>query len=235
MSLLTMLQGVTPRLGIAKPQLIVGATDDQTLQLLAVANEEGQDLAKRGQWQALTNSSTFTTLATESQGAIATLAGTGFDYIINETAWNRTQRRPLFGPLTSQQWEQLKASQIQGPWYQFTIRGGNMLFLPVPSAGQTCAFQWMSKNWVTTTGSTSSTWTADTDTGLLSEDLMGLGIIWRWLQRKGLEYAEDFNKYERQVADALARDGGKQRLSMGNSGPDVFPGVIVPSGSWMVS
>lgn len=234
MSLLTMLQGVTPRLGIPKPMTIVGSTDDQVLQLMAIANEEGQDLARRGQWQALTNSSTFTTVATESQGAIATLAGAGFDYIVNETAWNRTQRRPLFGPLSSQQWELLKASMIQGPWYQFTIRGGNLLFLPVPSAGQTCAFQWVSKNWVTTSTGTSNTWTADTDTGLLDENIMALGVMWRWLQRKGLEYAEDFAKYERQVENALARDGGKQRLSLGNMGPDVYPGVIIPSGNWMV-
>ena len=233
MSLLTMIQGITPRLGIPKPLLIVGATDDQTLQLLALANEEGKELAKRGQWQALTNSQTFTTVATESQGALVSLTKNYFDYIINETFWNRTQRRPVFGPLTSQQWEHLKASNIQGPWTQYTIRQDTMYFLPIPPAGQTCAFQWMSKGWVYDNATYYTSWQADTNTSLLDEDLMAQGIVWRWLQRKGLEYAEDFNKYERLVADALTRDGGKPRLSLGgDAGMNVYPGIVVPSGNW---
>jgi hypothetical protein len=80
----------------------------------------------------------------------------------------------------------------------------------VPVAGDTIAFEWVSKNWVTVAAGGTSTWTADADTGLLDEEIMTQGVIWRWKAAKGLEYAEDYNKYERLVADQMGRDGGKR-------------------------
>ena len=243
MSLLTMIQSVTPRLGIPNPLLVAGSTDDQVLQLLALANEEGQELAKRGNWQQMNYANTFTTVATASQGDLATLATAGlgpsitaatFDYLINDTLWNRTTRRPVSGPLSTQQWEQLKASNIQGPWPQYTVYGGTLFFLPIPPAGQTCAFRWYSKAWVTTGTGLSTSWVLDADTGLLPEDLMAMGIMWRWRMTKGFDYAEDFAKYERRVEDALARDGSKPVLSMDGCPPAVYPGIIVPSGNWPI-
>lgn len=112
---------------------------------------------------------------------MTTVAGASFDYILNQTIWDRTLLRPVFGTLTPSQWQQLKAQNVTGPWNQFRIRGGNLLFIPAPSAGDTCAFEWVSKNFCQSSGGTGqSAWTADTDTGLLSEDLMKLGLIWRW-------------------------------------------------------
>ena len=89
--------------------------------------------------------------------------------------------------------------------------------------------------WVTVAaGGTSATWTADADTGVLDEEIMAQGLLWRWKATKGLNYEEDFNKYERLVADQMARDGGKARLNLGG-GMNSFPaGVLVPIGSWPV-
>lgn len=236
MSLLTVIQAVAVSLGLPVPQAVVASTDSQTLQLLQIANEEGKELSKTYPWQNITKESTFLTVGAESQGSILTVAGTDFNYIINETIWNRSLRRPVFGPLNNQQWQQMKASNITGPWNQFRIRQNLIIFLPVPAVGQTCAFEWISKNWVSdSTGATFfPAWHADSDIGMLDEDLMTLGIIWRWRQIKGYEYAEDFAKYERQKADAQARDGSKPRLSVGDGGLDIYPGVIVPAGNWMV-
>ena len=75
-------------------------------------------------------------------------------------------------------------------------------------------------------------WSADDNVPLLDEDLLILGTIWRWKKLKGFEYAEDFADYERQVMDAMGRDGGKPTLSLTGSTYDIAPVVIVPSGSW---
>jgi hypothetical protein len=238
MSLLTMMTQAVNRLSnITTPTAVVSSTDQIVKTLLALANEEGQELSARYPWQNLINEASFTTVATASQGSILTVAGASFRYIVNETIWNRTQRRPIFGPLTGQQWQTLQATAIQGPWYQFRIRGNLILFVPVPSAGQSCYFEWVSNAWSSNSGGTvfSSTWQADTDIGLIPEEIMTQGIIWRYKQSQGLQYAEDFNKYERMVEDAMGRDGGKQKLNMGEYALDVYPGVIVPSGNWMTS
>lgn len=237
MSLLTLLQSASVRLGLPKPQAIVSSTDTQVMQLLEIANEEGKELYQDYGWQALTREATFNTVALESQGSILTVAGTDFGWIINDTIWNRDLRRPVFGPLDSQNWQALKAMTMQGPFNQYRIRGNNIIFIPVPAAGQACYFEWVSKNWVSKSDGSAfyPAWNADTDVGVLSEDLMALGVIWRWRQIKGYEYAEDFAKYERMKANVQAKDGGKPKLTLGGNGYIGYePIVMVPAGSWNV-
>lgn len=233
MSLLTMLTQVCRRIGINAPTTVSGSSDQGIIQLMAIANEEGQDLCSRYPWQVLQTESTFTTVATESQGTIVGLAGAGFRYIMNDIMWNRSLLRPVFGPLVPQDWQALKARNVTGPYTQFRIRGGNVLFIPVPVVGNNIYFEWLSRNWVTlNAGGTSATWANDADTGLIDEEIMAMGILWRWKSNKGLEYAEDYNKYERLVADAMGRDGGKSRLNL-EGGINSFPaGVLVPIGNW---
>lgn len=236
MTCLTVVQNVCGEIGLTQPTAVITNTDPQVKQILAIANREGRTLSKRGRWQNLTQEATFNTVATASQGAITTIAGTDFSYILNETIWNRDLKRPVFGPLSSAQWQQLKAQSQTGPFNQFRIRGNLLYFLPTPTAGQACAFEWQSKNWCQNAAGTVTYagWNADTDVGLLDEDILSLGVIWRWKSAQGLDYAEDFNEYERRVADSLGRDAGKPRLNLGGDSFDMWPAILVPSGSWSV-
>ena len=109
MSLLTMTQQACKRIGIAAPTSVSSSSDPQIIQLMALANDEGQDLSARYPWTALQTESTFLTVATESQGSITTLAGSDFRYILNDIMWNRSLLRPVFGPTTPQDWQNLKA------------------------------------------------------------------------------------------------------------------------------
>ncbi len=69
-------------------------------------------------------------------------------------------------------------------------------------------------NTQTITGLTSDDWVADTDTSLLDEDLIELGVIWRMMHRLGLAYEEEKSEYMNQVGQAVARDGGTAVLSL---------------------
>jgi len=232
MTCLTIVQRVCKRVGLDAPSSAVGSTERQILQILELSNESGQELARRYPWQAILGVGNFTTVATESQGSISTIAP-GLDYIINDTIWNRTLRRPVYGPKTPQNWEQQKAFAINGPWSGYRLIGDTLAMYPVPTAGQDCYFEYISKNWVTTyTASTDDEWTNDADTSKLDENLIVLDTIWRWKQQRGLDYAEDFAKAERLYLDLANRDGGKDWISLSNTRYDIFPGVIVPAGSW---
>jgi hypothetical protein len=233
MSLLTIVQSACNRIGILSPTQVVGNTDQQIIQMLALCNEEGEELANRVNWTALQTNATFTTLATESQGAIATIAP-GLNRIVNDTIYNRNLRRPVFGPLSEQEFAEAKAMNINGPWNRFLIQGGILKFNPPPVAGQTCAFDYITSYWCTdATGVTGrSAWSLDSDIAKLNENIIALGLIWRFKAAKGLDYAEDYNKYERRVIDGFARDGGKPTLSM-NGGPSSYmPNIAIPAGSW---
>jgi hypothetical protein len=237
MTMLTVIQNFCRRTNLPVPATVYGSTDSQVLQLMALLEEEGNDLAARGSWQGLTFEASHTSLALEDQGAIATIASNGFRYILNETLWDRTSRLPVSGPMDSKDWQMMKALVATGPRYRHRIRGGKLLVNPAPPAGDAWYFEYVSQNWILGVDGVTykQYFTLDTDTILLPETLVLMGLRWRWLREKGLDYAELFNTYEAQVKDALGRDGGKPRLYADQEnyrGPK--PGIYVPQGSWSV-
>ena len=237
MTMLATIQRFCRRTGLPVPATVAGSTDSQVVQLQALLEEEGQDLARRGAWQGITFEATHTSVATESQGAITSIATNGFNYIKNQTIWDRTENLPIIGPVSSEVWQALKGSVSTGPRFQFRIRGGLLIVNPVPTANHTWAFEYVSKNWILAANGTTykEYFTADTDTMLLPEELLMMGLRWRWKKEKGLDYAEDMRTYEMQVKDALGRDGGKPVLHMDHeSGRSPSPGIFVPQGSWSI-
>lgn len=214
MTALSIIRTACARIGIPQPGGVVGFDDPQLIQLLALANEDGEELAARYNWQALTREATFTTIATEIQGSMADIAP-GFKFVLNDTIWNRSLQRPVYGPLSSQQWQQAKAWVSPGPYNSFKIEGGNIRFIPEPAAGQSCYFQYVTSNW---TEQGNPEFLDDTDTALLDENLLKKGVVWRWKKSKGLIWQPDHEEYERAVKDAIARDGTKPALNL-NSNP----------------
>lgn len=237
MSLLTVLRQFCSRTGLPVPTAAVASGDNQLQQLVALANEVVEDLCDRWTWQELTKETVFTTVLGEDQGSISTIAPSGFLRVLQETIFNRTLRLPLFGPLASQDWQALKALPTTGPFYKYRIRGDRLLFMPPGVAGQTCAFEYATSfSILAIDGLTyKSEFTADSDTFILDERLLLAGLRWKWKSEKGLDYAEDFRRYEQLANNAAGRDGSKPRLNMAGGNSDYKPGIWVPSGNWNVS
>lgn len=236
MTILATIQTFCGRTGLPVPQFVVGSQDTQVTQLLALANELVEDLCDRWSWTVLTKEAVFTTVAGEDQGSIDTIAPDGFQRILQETIFNRSLRLPLFGPLMAAQWQALKALPTTGPFYKYRLRGGRLLFNPPGIAGQTCAFEYASSHAVLSlSGSGKPYFTADTDELLLDERLLQAGLRWRWKAEKGLDYSEEFRRYEELANNAAGRDGTKPRIDMGGGGNDFRPGIWVPSGNWNLS
>ena len=231
LTVLEIVQTACRRIGILAPTMALGSTDQQIIQLVALCEEEGQELSERYQWQALQTEVTFTTVAAQVQASLATIAP-GFNYIVNNTIWNRTLRRPVYGPTSEQDWQQKKAIQLNGPFNSFRIISDVINFYPNPVAGQVCAFEYISANLVSKLSGSSAIWTADTDKPKIPDQLIVMGLIWRWKAAKGLDYSEDYAKYERRVTDAMGRDAGKPKLSMDGASYDIQPVILVPRGSF---
>ncbi len=234
MSLLTIVQHACRRANIPVPSSVYGTSDEQVAQILSILEEEGNDLSGRHTWQSMTFEATHTTVAAESQGAIATIASNGFRYILNNTIYDRTEKAQI-SIIDGPDWQATKAVTTAGTRYYARIRGGNLIATPTPTAGNTWAFEYASWNWITSSdGSTYRQYFADdADITLLPESILLSGLRWRWKKEKGLEYAEDFRSYETQLAQAAARDGMKHNLNLGATPGNRYPGVLVPDGSWM--
>ena len=233
MSLLSIVQSVAIRSGLPKPSVAAGSTDNAVLRIVELVNEDGGELGSRYSWQVLRNQAAFTTVATQSQGDLRTICGPDFNFIVNETMWNLSQRRPVFGPRSPAEWQQLLAQFSQGPWIQYIIRGFQLLYQPVPSAGFSIQFEWISKYWcASNVGAGQTTMLVDTDVAKLDERLITLGATWRYRKAIGMAYEEDFNTWEAAINDAITRDGSRARLNLIGQQTDIYPGIIVPAGNW---
>jgi hypothetical protein len=230
MTLLTIIQDVTDLLSLPRPSAVVASPDAQVRQLYALANEEGKELASRGDWQALVRQQTFvTTDTTEQTSAVPA----DLDRFIANSFFNRTTRRNLLGPLTPQDWQAIQAQpQLNRVYISWRQRDNKFLVTPDPvPPSETIAYEYVTKNWATSaSGTPQSRFLADDDTSVLDEELIKLGVRWRFMKSKGLEYAEDFRTYQTQVQQARGRDGGATRLNL--RGYDGFVASIYPEGNF---
>lgn len=233
MTILSMVQNACRIMDLESPSTVIGNTSQSHVAvLLGLANQEGKELARRAAWSILTKIQTFTSLASEEQTG---MLPSDFDRMIPETFYNRTRKRQVLGPLSAQEWEAQKAITATVLYDSFRIRGGAVQMIPTPVAGMTYAFEYVSSKWCQNSGGDTqyTEWTADTNVGLLDEELMKLGLLWRFRQSKGLDYAESFRTYETQVEQAISRDGGRRVINMSNRtlyDRPRYPGVT--EGSW---
>lgn len=234
MNLLQIVQETRGRLGQPVPASVAGNTDAGIVQTLGLLNEFLEDLVLRKYWQANVQEATFVSTATESQGNLETLFPYGFEGIISDTFFNRTNQLPVQGALTSAEWASRKARNMSGPLPAFRIRGNELLFSPIPTVGETYAVEYFSSFFVVGIDSVRRKyWLRDTDMCTVDDALPIAFVKWAWKKEKGLDYAEDFRKYELMLEAKTMRESRPRVLSMAEDGANAAgPGVIVSPGSW---
>lgn len=221
MSLLTIIQKSCRLLNLPVPTVVVTSTDPQVQQLWELANEEGYELAGSFDWQALRQQYTFVTIASAVQ---ASALAADMDHFISNSFFNRTTQRNVYGPITPQQWQAIQAQpQLNRVFLSFVERDGQFLITPTPAAGETIAYEYISSYWAKTSGGVAKDeFTLDSDETYLSERVIILGVRWRFLKSKGLDYAEDFRTYMTERAQTQARDGGATVIDVGGRNPYNF-------------
>lgn len=170
--------------------------------------------------QAPTASTTLTgqsvTFATESYALPVDLA-----YLIVQTEWDRTFRWQLLGPLDAQEWQVIKSGiSPVGPRMRFRIMGNQFYINPVGSAStvfiDTIAFEYVSSYWVAVTATptvgSQTAYVMDTDVSILNEDLITLGVKWRLLQAKRLEFEDLKKEFEEKLERVAARAASARSL-----------------------
>lgn len=232
-NLLSIIQDAADEIGLPRPSTVVGSSDSQVRQLLRVANQEGVELARRHDWQALTKEKSWTAAATEAQTGVMP---SDFDRFIGGTFYNRGRTRLVAGPLTPQEWQDYKSRLASIVYDAFRLKGDTLYLLPEPSGSDTYVFEYVSKWWCSPASGTTPTqdaWTADTDVPYLPADLLTLGTMWRYKAARGLDYGQTFQDYELQLARITGREGGKRTLSMGSGESRRHPRPPqAPDGNW---
>jgi hypothetical protein len=245
-NLLATIQAFCRRQALQVPTTVVGNTDPQIVQILALLEETGDDLASRGPWMGLQHTQSFTTLAAQQQSQFATMGCKGFHYLLSYFLYDITGKRIVAGPVEPNEWQLRTNAPTAGPRYAYRVQYGCLQISPVPPAGQTWTFDYVSRWWKGTVYSSDpelfppaanliESFTADTNVFCFPSSLMLQGLRARWKQEKGLGYAQDKDDYEIAVNNLMARDRGASPIDMSEGGRQFAPGVFVPEGNWNIS
>ncbi len=218
-TLLELIQDAAGELGIQQPIQVIGSTDAQVVQLLALANREGNEFAAAatgdGGWPQMRKEHTFPTV----DGQAAYDIPADLQFFVVETDWDRANRWQLLGPVSAQEWQVLKSGiTVTGPRRRFRVMEGQFYLDPTPTstdAGQTLVYEYISTGWCqSVAGAAQTRWAADTDTYVLDEDCFVLGVKWRFLRAKGLDYLEEKASYDMATERAKSRAGSGHSLSI---------------------
>ena len=225
MTVLSVVQDASSKIGIARPTQLVADTGSTSLELQATLAEVASIIRDRYDWQAYK--------------AIGTLTGDGsalaFDFPPNyarmlkkAALWpSSNPNRPLTHIPDSDQWLAMVTQNftaVVGAWTiygnQINIRIGGQVN-PM-ATGDTAQFFYITNlQFADAGGSSKTAITADTDTFRLlpdtsvSERLLKLGLIYKWKSDKGRPYAQDLSDFEDAIASAMGNDKGSKIITVG--------------------
>jgi hypothetical protein len=131
------------------------------------------------------------------------------------------------------EWARRRAANEVWSHGEWTIIGGKMHVFPVLAVGESAWFVYLSKNVVLLgSGGTGDSFVNDTDSILLDERLLRLGMIWQWKANKGSPYAEDMGTYQDALATASGFDSPSPiivgRLPISANASIAYQGQIIP-------
>ena len=214
MTLLSICQDAADELQLGyRPITVIGNQTTEAQSLLRYARRVCRDLAARAPWQNLRVQRQFVALNAPEQPALPD----AFQRFIPETMWDLTHGALISGPVGPVQWQTLIASQeylvsTDGPRF-FTRRGNTLLMFPTPQGGETIQFEYQSGYFCqSAAGTPQGDWLADTDTARISEELITIGIIARYLENTGQPAQAARADFERRVNVEIRNDLAADRV-----------------------
>ena len=299
-TLLELVDQVSGELGLTQPPLVIGSTNNQTIQLLALAQRLGKDLVRDFEWQKLVkayiwqtqnavsttgnitanskiitnipstaslqvgnvitgtgqtpyaeiltiDSSTQVTLNAPVTTSTASVSMTfakqdydlpdGYDRMISDTNWDRTDHWRNIGTKSSQDWQFLQGGIISiGPRERYRIYNGKFRIFQALTTVYNFSFEYVSNYWVCATGSSEGTkkeFTADTDTSVFPDDLMMAGLKFYFLKAKKLDYGIELGEFTRSLSYNKAQDVPVPSMSLAPVGMNQLVGPwSVQDGNW---
>jgi len=287
-------------LGLTQPPSVIGSSNNQTIQILALANRLGKDLVRDFEWQRLVqayiwqtqnavsttgnitanskvitnipstaalqvgnvitgtgqtpyaeiltiDSSTQVTLNAPVTTSTASVSMTfakqdydlpdGYDRMISDTNWDRTDHWRNLGTKSSQDWQFLQGGVISiGPRERYRIYNNKFRIFQALTTVYNFSFEYVSNYWVCATGSdqgSKSAYTADTDTSIFPDDLMLAGLKFYFLKAKKLDYSIELGEFMRSLSYCKAQDVPVSAMSLAPVGMNQLVGPwSVQDGNW---
>jgi hypothetical protein len=299
-TLLELVDQVSGELGLTQPTVVIGSTNNQTIQLLSLAQRLGKDLVRDFEWQRLVqayiwqtqpavsttgNITAGSTIITNIPSTSALQVGnvitgtgqtpyaeiltidsanqvtlnapvttstasvsmtfakqdydlpTGYDRMISDTNWDRTDHWRNLGTKSSQDWQFLQGGIISiGPRERYRIYNNKFRIFQALTTVYNFSFEYVSNYWVCASGSdqgSKNAFTLDTDTCIFPDDLMMAGLKFYFLKAKKLDYGIELGEFTRALSYCKAQDVPVPSMSLAPVGMNQLVGPwSVQDGNW---
>ncbi len=215
----------------AVPSSIIGNSTPTAVLLRNCAQDVGRALERGYKWQALKKSYTFAT----SDGVTAYDIPEEMRRFINMTIWSDTDNWPLINVSDARYRELVSGIVVSSIRFQYNVGANQINLNPAPgSSSVNIVFDYHTKYFCenASTGTGQDRWLADADVPRLDDNLMVLGIRYRYLARQGLPYDEEKAEFLAALSDLRADDQPLTVIDVGCI-PQRLP-VNVADGSWII-
>lgn len=216
------LNRVAAEVGIEPVQDPYASADPAFVQMRYLLNVAGEELAQAHPWELITKQHSFTTLDTDSGDYPLP---DDFNYMINQTGWDRANNVPLGGPLSPQDWQYLLGADIVSStiWASFRLNEGLFKLFPQPPPnGLDIYYEYASKNWVSD-GGVPPNYQEEVLTGsdqpLFDRTLISRYLKVKFLEAKGYDTTKAHDDFNQTFNFLTGFDKGAPTLNAGrNSG-----------------
>lgn len=231
---LRILTQVAAELGLPRPTTIVGISDIQSVQLLALLNSGGNELGTYYPWEQFLKEFTFQTVVDQEAYPLPE----DLSYFTDQTQWDRTNHWPLLGPKTAQEWAWLKGALVAAlPRQRYRIMDNKLMIWPKAAGISNMAMEYVSKYWVSNAIPPLLTdyITRDDDLVMYNPWLTIKFTKFKFLAAKGFPTKDVLADFMRIYNSLIGKDTGGKILSLAPTITSPYLGPwSVQDGSWNV-
>lgn len=225
MNILQIVQAATLSIDVDRPTALFANTDRTSLELIDAVNTSALQILDDYDWQRLIKTATITGDGVETAFPLpadysrmvkdASLVGPNWRFYPTQQMQDFNHWLELIDyPVAT--WEQR--------WMLF---GGNLHVMPVMPLNTPLSYGYISTSIVV--GADPTTFTADSDTFVLDDELLRLGIVWNWKAAKGYDFSTELAQYQQRLEMQRFRDVGARQtlITGGRRGRYTIPGAFV--------
>jgi hypothetical protein len=182
-------------------------------------NTAGEELAIEYPWQTLHNQHQIVTAALDSGDYPLPV---DFNYMINQTGWERSENVPLFGPLSPQDWTYLLGRDLvtYTIYASFRLKDGQFSIFPQPPpVGLDINFEYVSLAWVTDgdSGVRKQSVEKGNDIPVYNRTLISRYIKVKYYEAKGIDSTKAQDDFNQTFLFLTGQDWGAEILSAGRN------------------
>lgn len=216
MTILEILNDVLSQSGFLERGAFANSTNVDDKQMFAIANRVSYEIVNFYTWTELRQEHDIDLV----DGTLRYDLPSDFRDFIPDSCWEEDGSRQAEFPVPDARWFMYKFSSFSDGGTLRMRKYGNELEVHDPSTGDSFSFEYISKNAIEDAASTAKErFTVDTDTWLLDDQLLTLGVQAHWQQTKLMpSYREHMQNYFNKMNEAIGRSTGGRTIGGADSG-----------------